>query len=110
MLVINLLKKKITKTSGLIIAMLGIVLISSCTYWHNVKLKHLIPDGYEGMIIIAWDQKNGTPKTMEGDYEVYTIPDKQQRSLTLSTPALFIKRTRLYQCIGPYITAKTSEL
>lgn len=72
---INLLKKKITKTSSLVTALLGIILISSCTYWHDVNLKYLIPDGYEGMIVIAWDQKNGTPKTMEDDYEVYTVPD-----------------------------------
>lgn len=34
----------------------------------------MIPEDYEGMIMISWDQKNGTPVQKEGDYEVYKIP------------------------------------
>lgn len=34
----------------------------------------MIPKDYEGMIMIAWDQKDGIPKSIEGDYEAYTIP------------------------------------
>lgn len=71
---INLLERKITKISSLVAVLSIIILIPSCTYWHKVYLKYIIPEGYEGMIVIAWDQKNGSPKTMEGDYEVYTIP------------------------------------
>lgn len=71
---INLIKTKIGKISSLVLVLSGMLLISSCTYWHSVNLKYIIPEGYEGMIMIAWNQKNGTPKIMEGDYEVYTIP------------------------------------
>lgn len=63
-----MLNKKISNLIALII------LISSCTYWHSVNLKYMIPKGYEGMIMIGWDQKDGIPKSMEGDYEAYTIP------------------------------------
>ncbi|WP_142531072.1 DUF6843 domain-containing protein [Pedobacter westerhofensis] len=65
--------KNIKITTSLYILLL-VVLITSCTYWHNVNIKYIIPEGYEGMIVLAWDQKNGAPKIMEGDYEVYTFP------------------------------------
>ena len=60
--------KNLKKTIPLYILLL-VVLITSCTYWHNVNIKYIIPEGYEGMIVLAWDQKNGAPKIMEGDYD-----------------------------------------
>lgn len=47
---------------------------SSCSYWHRPSIIYLVPEEYEGMIVIAWDQNAGMPNLMEGGYEVYIIP------------------------------------
>jgi len=64
-----ILRSKNIKINTSLYILLLIVLITSCTYWHNVNIKYIIPEGYEGMIVLAWDQKNGAPKIMEGDYD-----------------------------------------
>ncbi|MDQ0970083.1 hypothetical protein QFZ20_005486 [Flavobacterium sp. W4I14] len=46
----------------------------SCSYWHKPHIKYLIPEGYEGMVVIAWGQKKGAPNVKEGEFEVYKIP------------------------------------
>jgi hypothetical protein len=51
-----------------------ILIALACTYWHKVNLKFLLPENYEGMVIVAWDEENGAEKVSEDDYEVYKIP------------------------------------
>ena len=50
-------------------------LIFSCSYWHKPHIKYLIPEDYEGMVVIAWGQKSGSKMVKEGDFEVYKIPE-----------------------------------
>lgn len=62
------------KYSNSLFVLILFVMVCSCTRWHQVYLKYIIPEDYEGMILIAWDQDHGEKKTMEGNYEVYKIP------------------------------------
>ncbi|MGO4877698.1 hypothetical protein [Pedobacter sp. AJM] len=50
-------------------------LVFSCAQWDRPQIKYLVPEGYDGMIVIAWGQKNGSPVVTEDDFEVYKIPE-----------------------------------
>ncbi|CAM4409630.1 hypothetical protein SAMN06265348_11737 [Pedobacter westerhofensis] len=65
--------KNIIKAAYFMI-MVGLIIFSSCTYWDTSSFRYLIPEGYEGMIVISWDQENGVAIHKDGDYEVYRIP------------------------------------
>jgi len=59
---------------GILLILISTILLCSCSYWHSPSLIYLIPEGYEGMVVISWDQKDGEPEAKEGDYELYKIP------------------------------------
>jgi hypothetical protein len=61
----------------------------ACSSWHEVKMRFLIPEGYEGLIMIAWDQKDGVAEQKEGEFELYQFPSNgllrsQQKSRNLN--------------------------
>ena len=49
------------------------LVFTSCVQYAE-KEKHLIPDGYVGLVVIFFDQKDGTPKEYENGFRVYRIP------------------------------------
>ena len=59
---------------GILLLLISTILLGSCSYWHTPALKYLIPEGYEGMIVISWDQKDGEPEIKDCNYELYKIP------------------------------------
>jgi len=70
----NICERKSSKLHGLLLVLICSIFICSCSYWHSPSLQYVLPEGYEGMVVISWDQQEGTPVAKEGNYELYSIP------------------------------------
>ncbi len=58
----------------LIIGVISLILLSICISSNNLPI-YLIPEGYEGNILIVYNQDDGSPSSYEKFRRVYQIPN-----------------------------------
>jgi hypothetical protein len=62
---------------GFVIAYLAIYSISVSIYWNILVEKevYLLPDSYQGPVLVVFNQSNGMPRMYEGRSRVYDVPE-----------------------------------